>query len=43
MPETDAENGLRLVHADHVPHVADGGLTELGVPGTVTDEQTIKV
>lgn len=41
--ETDAKNWLWLVHRDHLPYVVDGGLTELGIPGTITDEQTIKI
>lgn len=28
---------------DHLLQVVDGGLTELGVPGTITDEQTVIV
>lgn len=31
-----------MFHTDHLLQVVDGGLTELGVPRTVTDEQTIK-
>lgn len=31
-----------MFHTDHLFQVVDGGLTELGVPGTITDEQTIK-
>lgn len=30
-----------MFHTDHLLQVVDGGLTELGVPGTITDEQTI--
>lgn len=43
MSEANAEEGLGTFNADHLPHVVDGGLTELGVPGAVTDEQTIKI
>lgn len=43
MSETDAENRLGTIHADDLPHVVDGGLTELRIPGPVTDEQTIKI
>lgn len=31
-----------MFHTDHLLQVVDGGLTELGVPRTITDEQTIK-
>lgn len=30
-----------MFYADHLLQVVDGGLTELGVPGTITDEQTV--
>jgi len=41
--EANAEKRLGMFCADHLPHVVDGGLTELGVPGAVTDEQTIEI
>lgn len=43
MSEANTENRLGTLHTDHLPHVVDGGLTELGIPGAVTDEQTIKI
>lgn len=43
MAETNAKKRLWVLHTDHLPQVADGGLAQLGVPGTITDKQTIKV
>lgn len=43
MSEANAEEGLGPFDADHLPHVVDGGLTELGVPRAVTDEQTVEI
>lgn len=43
MSEADAEDRLGVIHADHLPHVADGGLAELRITGAVADEQTIKI
>lgn len=43
MSETYPKNRLGLIHADHLPHVVHGGLTELGIAWTVTDEQAVKI
>lgn len=43
MSEANTEKGLGTFDTDHLPHVVDGGLTELGIPGAVTDKQTIKI
>lgn len=43
MSEANTENRLGMFHTDHLPQAVDGGLTELRIPGTVTDEQTIKI
>lgn len=41
--EADTEKRLGTINTNHLPHVVDGGLTTLGVPGAVTDEQAVKI
>lgn len=43
MSEANPKNWLWTLHADHLPQVIDGGLTELRIARAVTDEQTIKI
>ena len=43
MAEANTEKRLGTLHTDHLPQVVDGGLAELGVPGAVTEEHTVKI
>lgn len=43
MAQADSKQRLWMLHTDHLAQVADGGLAELGVPGAVTDKQTVKL